>query len=299
MYISLHLCKLKQEMGFLRFPPPPTPHSGFQSSSADLHSSTGEELFFPTFSNICEPQLLAILIDQEWLGVVSVWNAVGTWSLLFPRLLISAGVLLKGDRRRRRSPKSSGMLWPMRKPGSWQRSGRWRWRTARLPKSWRSASMRSSRWASAWVSVWGHLLQPPGWSLVGPVLGQCVLYENRNQTCLSRKEFDIPSRLIHFTLYRWGNWGSDREELCVVVIGLRTEPGSELNPLHPKPRVLKWGLKRAESVVRPAWDPAPTLLLTAVWPWEACWTSLSFLFVIFVITTLSLRFLEDSRRWKM
>lgn len=66
MYISLHLCKLKQEMGFLRFPPPPpTPHSGFQSSSADLHSSTGEELFFPTFSNICEPQLLAILIDQE------------------------------------------------------------------------------------------------------------------------------------------------------------------------------------------------------------------------------------------
>lgn len=239
MYISLHLCKLKQEMGFLRFffPPP-----GFQSSSADLHSSTGEELFFPTFANICEPQLLAILIDQEWLGVVFVWNAVGTWSLLFPCLLISAGVLSKGDRRRRRSPKISGMLWPMRKPGSWQRSGRWRWRTARLPKSWRSASMRSSRWASAWVSVWGHLLQPPGWSLVGPVLGQCVLYENRNQTCLSRKELDIPSWLIHFSLYRWGNWGSDREE--IVCSGdwfedrarIRTQPsasqtkGPEMSP---------------------------------------------------------------------
>ena len=171
MCISLHLCKLKQEMGFPRFffffffP-------GFQSSSADFHSCTGEEwFFFPTFANISEPQTLAILIDQEWLGMAFIWNSVGMWSLLFPRLLISA-VLLKGNRRRQRSPKSSGMLWPMRKPGSWQRSGRWRWRTARLPKSWRSASMRNSRWASAWVLVWGHLLQPPAWSLVGPVLGQ-------------------------------------------------------------------------------------------------------------------------------
>lgn len=65
MCISLHLCKLKQEMGFPRFffffffP-------GFQSSSADFHSCTGEEwFFFPTFANISEPQTLAILIDQE------------------------------------------------------------------------------------------------------------------------------------------------------------------------------------------------------------------------------------------
>lgn len=61
--------------------------------------------------------------------------------------LIPAGALLEGDRRRRRSLRSSEMLWPMRKPGSWQRSGKWRWRTARLPKSWRSAFMRNSRWA--------------------------------------------------------------------------------------------------------------------------------------------------------
>lgn len=48
MCISLHLCKLKQEMGFLSFffffP-------GFQSSSADLHSCTGEEWFF---SHLCQ-----------------------------------------------------------------------------------------------------------------------------------------------------------------------------------------------------------------------------------------------------
>lgn len=170
MCISLHLCKLKQEMGFLSL----FVFFFFLASKAVLliyipvQERNG---FFPTFANICEPQTLAILIDQEWLGMAFIWNSVGMWSLLFPCLLISA-VLLKGNRRRQRSPKSSGMLWPMRKPGSWQRSGRWRWRTARLPKSWRSASMRNSRWASAWVSVWGHLLQPPGWSLVGPVLGQ-------------------------------------------------------------------------------------------------------------------------------
>ena len=97
--------------------------------------------------------------------------------LLRTNSLVNTGLKLSNrpshlSRRRQRSPKSSGMLWPMRKPGSWQRSGRWRWRTARLPKSWRSASMRNSRWASAWVLVWGHLLQPPAWSLVGPVLGQ-------------------------------------------------------------------------------------------------------------------------------
>lgn len=65
--------------------------------------------------------------------------------LCLPHKLIPAGALLEGDRRRRRSLRSSEMLWPMRKPGSWQRSGKWRWRTARLPKSWRSAFMRNSR----------------------------------------------------------------------------------------------------------------------------------------------------------
>lgn len=113
----------------------------------------------PTFANteFCEPQIFAVLIDQEWLRMVFIWSSVGMWSFSFPYLLIPAGVLLEGDRRRQRSPRSSGMLWPMRKPGSWWRSGKWRRRTARLPKPWRSASMRNSRWAGAWASVWGQL----------------------------------------------------------------------------------------------------------------------------------------------
>ena len=64
MCISLHLCKLKQEMGFLSL----FVFFFFLASKAVLliyipvQERNG---FFPTFANICEPQTLAILVDQE------------------------------------------------------------------------------------------------------------------------------------------------------------------------------------------------------------------------------------------
>lgn len=297
MYISLHTFVNSSKKMILEIPAPPTPTLASRAVLLIYTPLRERNCFFPpfpTFVNSATCHSDRPRMTGRGFCLKCCWHVVPS----FPRLLISAGVLLKGDRRRRRSPKSSGMLWPMRKPGSWQRSGRWRWRTVLAAKVWRSASMRSSRWASAWVSVWGHLLQPPGWSLVGPVLGQCVLYENRNQTCLSRKEFDIPSWLIHFTLYRWGNWGSDREE--IVCSGDWFEDRARNSALCiPNQGSWNGAWRELNLWSDPAWDPAPTLLLTAVWPWEACWTSLSFLFVIFVLITLSLRFLEDSRRWKM
>lgn len=202
MYISLHLCKLKQEMGFLRFrPPPPT-----LASRAVLLIYTHSTERSCTFSNISEPQLLAILIDQEWLGVV-LFEMLLARGPSFPTPLISAGVLLKGDRRRRRSPKSSGMLWPIESPDPCREveggdGG---------PQGTKVLEERIHEEFKVGQCLGVSVRPPvatPGWSL--------DLDQSLANACFMRIEIrhvwvgrgDIPSWLIHFTLYRYeGNWG--------------------------------------------------------------------------------------------
>lgn len=93
--------------------------------------------------------VLAVLCTKGSLLVAFTWSCIESSSSSFSPELAPVAALLEGDRRKQRSPKSSGMPWPMRKPGFWRRSGKWRWRTARLLKSWRNGYMRNSRWVSA------------------------------------------------------------------------------------------------------------------------------------------------------
>lgn len=239
-------------------------------------------------------------MDPEILLIVFIWSSVVTWSFSLLHELISAGVLLEGDRRRQKSPRSFGMRWPMRKPGSWRRSGKWRRKTVRLPKSWRSASTRNSRWGRAWnVCVATYA----GSQATGAHLWfEHWLALNRNLTCLSRKEFDTPVGPSHFSLDRWGNWGLDRGRDLPRTSSWGPSQDQNSDLLPPKWRVLQRDLESVEFVVRPAWHPVPVLLVSAAWPWEAGWTSLSLHFLVYnirVITTPNLRFLEDVRRWKM
>lgn len=147
-----HLCNLEWEMRFW---------SLFFLASGTillLYTPIQERVSFSP--HLCQQWVLLTLdichSNRVILPVVLIWSSV-MWFFSLPYQLIPAGALLEGDRKRRRSLRSSERLWPMRKPGSWRRNGKWRWRTARLPKSWRSAFMRNSRWASAW----GICMRPP------------------------------------------------------------------------------------------------------------------------------------------
>lgn len=90
--------------------------------------------------------VFAVLCTKGSLLVAFIWSYTESSSSSFFTKLTPAAALLEGDRRKQRSPRSSGMPWPMRKLGFWQRSGKWRWRTARLLKFWRNVYTRNSRW---------------------------------------------------------------------------------------------------------------------------------------------------------
>lgn len=128
----------------------------FQNGTIDLPSRP--YLSLPLLSWVMLIFVFAVLCTKARLLIALTWSCIVIWSSSFSLKLTHAADLLEGNRRKQRSPRSSGMPWPMRKPGSWQRGGKWRWKIARLPKSWRNVYTRNSRWDNALGTCEGHLL---------------------------------------------------------------------------------------------------------------------------------------------